>query len=215
MADERIGILGSGDVGKTLAHGFDERGWDVKLGTSRQGTLREWAAETTRDVSVGPFEAAADHGDVVVLAVKGEATMDVLELAGHDNFVDALVLDATNPLDLSGGMPPDLLFGGTDSLGEHVQAALPDSYVVKCFNTVSHTQMVDPDFEQGTPKMLLCGNDEGAKDRTAGILRSFGWPGAMDCGDIVAARYLEALVPLWVRVGGVLDTYGHAFAVVE
>ena len=213
MDGERIGILGSGDVGRALGRGFARRGWDAVVGTRGPDELGEWADET--GVSVGTFAEAAAHGDVIVLAVRGDAVDDVLKLAGHGNFAGKLVLDATNPLDFSGGMPPGLLFGGTDSLGERVQAALPDAHVVKCFNTVSNVRMVDPEFEEGTPPMLICGDDADAKARTGRILRELGWPGAMDVGDITAARYLEALVPLWVRVGTVLGTYEHAFKAVR
>lgn len=215
MASERIGVLGSGDVGQTLGRGFAQRGWDVKLGTRRPEALDEWAAETDGNVSVGSFADAAAHGDVAVLAVLGEAAMDVLDLAGPEAFADTLVLDATNPLDFSGGMPPQLLFGGTDSLGERVQARLPEASVVKCFNTVSHAQMVDPEFEAGTPPMLVCGDDAGAKARTEELLVELGWDATMDVGDITSARYLEALVPLWVRVGTLLNTWNHAFTAVQ
>jgi predicted dinucleotide-binding enzyme len=215
MEGKRIGILGSGDVAKALGRGFAGHGWEVMVGTRSPGKLADFKVETEGSVAVGSFAEAAEYGDVVVLAVYGNAAETVIDLAGPERFAGKLVLDTTNPLDFSGGMPPDLSLGGTDSLGEHVQAALPDASVVKCFNTVSNAQMVDPDFEAETPKMLICGNDAAAKERTEEILVEFGWPGAFDVGDITAARYLEALVPLWVRAGEVLGTFGHAFTVVE
>ena len=215
MSTERIGILGSGDVGRALGRGFTRHGWDVLVGTRSPEKLAEWVDETDGTVAAGTFDEAAAHGDVAVLAVMGEVCEQVLDLAGAESFADALVLDATNPLDFSGGMPPHLLFGGTDSLGERVQQWLPDADVVKCFNTVSNAQMVDPSFESATPSMMICGNADDAKARTESILIDLGWPGALDVGDITAARYLEALVPLWVRVGASRDTTMHAFAVVE
>lgn len=215
MATDRLGILGSGDVGQALGRGFARHGWDVQLGTRSPEKLDKWRRETEGTVSVGSFADAAAHGDVVALAVLGEAVADVLEQAGPEQFAGTLVLDATNPLDFSKGMPPHLLFGGTDSLGERVQAQLPDAAVVKCFNTVSNVQMVDPEFEEGTPPMLICGNDADAKARTEELLVELGWPAAMDVGDITSARYLEALVPLWVRVGTLLDTWNHAFKPVQ
>lgn len=213
MATQRVGILGSGDVAKTLGRGFAREDWAVHLGTRSPETLEPWESETAGTVSVGSFYEAAAFGDVAVLAVRGAAVPDVLELAGADQFGDALVIDATNPLDFSGEGPPSLLYGGTDSLGERVQAALPDARVVKCFNTVSHVQMVDPVFDGEIPSMLICGDDDGAKTDTEEILVAFGWPGALDVGGIDAARYLEALVPLWVRIGAMFDTWAHAFTV--
>jgi len=219
MATERVGILGSGDVGRALAAGFAGRGWDVQVGTRSPEKLEEWAEEVRASgadgtVAVGSFADAAAHGDVAVLAVRGEVAEDVVELAGPEHFAGTVVLDATNPLDFSVS-PPGLLYGGTESLGERVQAALPDAHVVKCFSTVSNTQMVDPEFEAGTPPMLICGDDDAAKERAETILVEFGWPGALAVGDVTASRYLEALVPLWVRVGADLGTYEHAFAVVQ
>ena len=215
MSDTRIGVLGSGDVGKALGHGFAQHGWDVLLGTRSPEDLRDWQDEIDETVAVGSFADAASYGDIAVLAVFGGAAEDVCDLAGPENFDRTLVLDTTNPLDFSTGMPPGLLFGGTDSLGERVQAKLSDAHVVKCFNTVSNAQMVDPEFEAETPRMWICGDDADAKERTEAILVELGWPGAHDVGGIDAARYLEALVPLWVRVGSELDTYKHAFTVVQ
>ncbi|MFC6837689.1 NADPH-dependent F420 reductase [Halomarina ordinaria] len=214
MAGERIGILGSGDVGRALAAGVARHGWEARVGTRSPGKVQRWA-DGTEGVSVGSFAEAAGYGDVAVLAVRGDVVDAVLDLAGPERFAGRLVLDATNPLDFAGDGPPHLLFGATDSLGERVQARLPDARVVKCFNTVSNAQMVDPEFADDTPPMFVCGDDPDAKARTEQILVELGWPGAFDVGGIESARYLEALVPLWVRVGAELDTWEHAFAVVR
>lgn len=212
MTDARqIGVLGSGDVGKALASGFARHGWDVRIGTRSPGKLEGWLETADGTVSAGSFAEAADHGDLVILAVLGEAAEDVVDLAGPQAFDGKLVLDTTNPLDFSQGMPPHLLEMDGRSLGEILQAKLPGARIVKCFNTVSNTQMIDPAFEEGTPPMMICGDDAEAKKETEAILVELGWPGALDVGDITSARYLEALVPLWVRVGGVLDTWDHAF----
>ncbi|KTG08498.1 hypothetical protein AUR64_17610 [Haloprofundus marisrubri] len=214
MTEKRIGILGSGDVGKALARGFARHGWDVQVGTRSPEKLDAWLDETDESVSVGSFGDAATRGELVVLAVRGGAVDDVLDLVDDDAFRGKLLLDATNPLEFSDG-EPQLLFGGTESLGERVQTRLPDTHVVKCFNTVSNAQMVDPTFEAETPPMFVCGNDAAAKKETDALLVELGWPGTTDAGDITSARYLEALVPLWVRVGQQLGTYDHAFTVVR
>ncbi|MFC7204818.1 NADPH-dependent F420 reductase [Haloferax namakaokahaiae] len=214
MVENRIGILGSGDVGRALGRGFARHGWDVMLGTRSPDALEQWADETTGTVSVGTFDEAASHGDIVVLAVLGEAAEAVVDMAGPENFEGKLVLDATNPLEFSEG-EAHLLYGGTDSLGERIQARIPDASVVKCFNTVTNSQMIDPEFDAETPPMLICGDDPWAKERTEEMLVELGWPGAMDVGDIKSARYLEAIVPLWVRVGSNLGTWSHAFKAVQ
>ncbi len=211
---KRIGILGSGDVAKTLGQGLAARGYDVKLGTRDPKKLEGWTKEVRGTVSVGTFAEAAAHGPLVIVSTHGEATEAALELAGPKNFVGKVVLDTTNPLDFSHGMPPGLLFGLTDSLGERVQRKLAGAKVVKCFNTVGSPKMVDPKFASGPARMWVCGNDAGAKRTAEGIVRELGWAGVVDVGGIDAARWLEAMVPLWVRVGQTMNTWGHVLQVV-
>lgn len=207
----KVGILGSGDVAKQLGRGLARHGFDVLLGSREPKKLAAWAQEGSGRSAVGTFAEAAAHGEIVILATRGEGTESALEIAGPARFAGKLVLDATNPLDFSHGMPPGLFVGTTDSLGERVQRKLPTAHVVKCFNTVSNAQMIDPKFREGTPPMLICGNDPGAKKRTADLLRVVGWPTVLDVGGIDGARWLEALVPLWVRAAQPLNTFGHAF----
>lgn len=212
---KRVGILGSGNVGQQLGRGFAKHGYEVMLGSRDPKKLEEWKRSTGGKVSVGSFAEAAAFGPVVILATSGAATEDAIDLAEPRNFIGKLVLDATNPLDFSQGMLPGLFLGTTDSLGERVQRKLPDAKVVKCFNTVSNTKFIEPRFREGTPPMLICGDDAPSKQQTETILRELGWPGAMDVGGIDAARWLEALVPLWLRAGRALNTYEHAFKVVQ
>lgn len=209
----KIGIVGSGTVGQALGTGFAKHGWDVMVGSREPGTekLVQWKSAAGARARTGTFSEAARFGEVVVLATMGQAAEAALDLAGPPAFKGKLVLDATNPLDFSRGMPPGLLFGLTDSLGERVQRKLPDAHVVKCFNTVPNTQMVDPQFRHGPPPMMICGNDAGAKKRAADLLKEIGWTSTLDVGGIEASRWLEALVPLWLRVGTALGTFSHAF----
>jgi hypothetical protein len=196
-----------------LGRGFASRGHDVKLGsrTPKSEALLTWRKEAGVKATTGSFAEAAAYGDIVVIATLGSATEEALALAGVENMEGKLVIDVTIPLDFSKGMPPGLFVGVTDSLGERVQRKLPKAKVVKCFNTVPNAQMVDPTFENA--EMLICGNDAGAKKRVTAILKEFGWKGSIDCGGIDGARWLEALVPLWVRVGMALDVWSHGFVV--
>jgi len=214
-AAKRLGILGSGDVAKALGSGFAKHGYEVKLGTRDPSKLEAWKASTGAKASVGSFAEAAAFGDVVILATHGAATEAAIDLAGTAPFAGKVVIDATNPLDFSHGMPPTLFVGTTDSLGERVQRKLPNAHVVKCFNTVSSIRMIDPKFQHAPMRMLICGNDAAAKKRVEGMLREVGWAGALDVGGIDGARWVEALVPLWVRAAQVLDTWEHAFQVVR
>ena len=213
----KVGILGSGEVGRALGSGFASRGHEVKVGSRspKSAELVAWRQKAGSNASTGTFAEAAKHGDVLLLAVRGTAVEDVIKLAGPENFGTKLLIDATNPLDFSGGPMPGLFIGPKDSLGERIQRVLPNAKIVKCFNTVSNTQMVNPKYAGGAPDMLIAGNDGAAKKEVIGILKEFGWPGAMDVGGIEGARWLEALVPLWVLVGSTIGRWDHAFKVVH
>ncbi len=213
----RVGILGSGEVGQTLGRGFAAHGYDVVLG-SRSPTsakLQTWLKSAKGKLATGTFAEATGHGEILVLATHGEATQAVLDALGPDAFAGKLVLDATNPLTFDEHRPPGLFVGTTDSLGERVQRALPGAQVVKCFNTVPSSRMVHPTFNDGPSKMLICGDDARAKRRTDAILKEFGWGGALDVGGIDAARWLEALVPLWVRTCTALGSWDLVLNVVR
>ena len=209
----KVGILGSGVVAQALGKGFAGRGHDVKLGSRspKSDKLLAWKKEAGMKATTGSFAEAAAYGETVLIATLGTATEAVLAQAGAENFEGKLVIDVTIPLDFSKGMPPGLFVGVTDSLGERIQRKLPKAKVVKCFNTVPNSQMVDPKLQN--PEMLICGNDAEAKRKVTAILKEFGWRGSIDCGGIDGARWLEALVPLWVRVGMSLNIWNHAFSV--
>ena len=209
MERTRIGVLGSGPVGRVLADGFRSRGHEVTIGTrDPQGNdeLQAWAAGQD-GVAVGTFAGAAEGSELIVLAMLGAAVLDAIALAGPEHFADKVVIDATNPLDFSGGEPA-LAVGHTDSGGEQVQCALPDARVVKAFNTVGNALMVDPDPPGGPPTMFIAGEEEEAKGIVADVLADFGW-NAFDVGGIEQSRQLESLGLLWVAVGHSRGAWDH------
>jgi 8-hydroxy-5-deazaflavin:NADPH oxidoreductase len=212
----KVGVIGSGDVGKRLAGGFASRGNEVILGTRKPGDpdLKKWASSVQGKVTIGSMADAARQGQLVVLAVSGGAALSALEEAGKANLAGKVLIDVTNPLDFSKGMPPSLLVGTTDSNGERIQRAVPTAKVVKAFNTLSNIQMIGPHVK-GQPRLelLIAGNDAGAKKQVTEIAKSFGWAGTLDAGGIEAARWLEALVPLWVALREPLHTDAHMFLV--
>jgi 8-hydroxy-5-deazaflavin:NADPH oxidoreductase len=209
-----VGIIGSGIVGQTLGRGFASKGYSVKIGSGTPGSdkLLEWVQSTGKNASTGTFQHAAAYGHILVLATLGTAVERVIDLAGEENFDGKVLIDVTNPLDFN-GKSVGMFVGTTDSLGERIQRRLPKAKVVKCFNTVGNSQMVNPRHKDG--EMLICGNDAAAKERVANIVKEFGWKGAIDVGGIEGARWLEALVPLWVRVGAKFNTRDHVFAVLH
>lgn len=210
MQNMRVGVLGSGDVGKVLAGGFLSLGHAVKIGSRNPEKLRDWVQEKEGKATAGTFEEAARFGDLIVLATLGVATENAIRLAGLDHFEGKIVIDATNPLDFSGGMPPKLFVGHTNSLGEQVQRLLPRARVVKAFNTVGNAHMVHPDFPGGPPNMFICGNDDDAKKIVAQVCRDFGL-GVIDIGGIEGARYLEPMCMVWVLHSIRSASWNHAF----
>jgi predicted dinucleotide-binding enzyme len=173
--------------------------------------LREWLSAGGAGVQAATFAQAAAHGELVVLAVLGNAAEEAIADAGPENFGGKVVIDAMNPLDFSGGFPPKLSISGQDSLGERVQRALPDAKVVKAFNTIGSPYFVDPRFSEGRPTMLIAGNDEGAKRLVRDVLADFGWPDAVDIGGIEGSRELEAICIAWVKIGGARGAWDHGF----
>jgi hypothetical protein len=208
----KIGILGTGDVGRALGKGFVALGNEVKLG-SRSATNQKaltWAKEMGAKASVGTFADAASFGDVVVVATLGVENESALRGAGPEKFNGKVVIDATNPLDASGGMPPKLVVNGNDSAGERVQRLLPGAHVVKAFNTVGYAFMFRPEFPGGPPDMFIAGNDAEAKKKVGGILKDFGW-GVVEVGGIESSRYLEAMCLVWVLSGVNSGNWNQAF----
>ena len=164
--------------------------------------------QAVADLAVAPPAEAVDGADLVVLAVRGDAAVELVTslAAGLDGGV---LVDTTNPLDLSGGAPA-LFVGTNDSLGEQVQRAVPGARVVKAYNTVGNALMVDPQLPGGPPTMLLAGDDAEAKAVVTGLLQDTGWDVA-DLGGIGASRCLEAVCMAWVAYGAAHGTWDHAF----
>jgi predicted dinucleotide-binding enzyme len=215
LSQMRVGVLGSGEVGRCLAAGFSGRGHEVMIGSRdpAKAELREWLAGDGSGIEVGTFAETAAHGELLVLAVLGNAAEEAIADAGPDNFKGKIVIDAMNPLDFSGGFPPKLSIAGEDSLGERVQRALPDAQVVKAFNTIGNPYFVDPSFVEGQPTMLIAGDDQSAKDTVRDVLTDFGWSNTVDIGGIEGSRELEAICIVWVKIGGARGAWDHGFKV--
>ena len=207
----KVGVLGTGDVGKSLAAGFIATGHSVMMGsrTHANPAAKEWSDEAGDEASTGTFADAAGYGDIVVVATKGAALTEMVEMAGPAKFSGKVVIDVTNPLDFSKGTP-DLAIKGDDSGGETLQRLLPDAKIVKAFNIVNHALMFRPELPGGPPDMFIAGNDAKAKETVTGILKDFGWP-TIDLGGIHSARWLEAMTMAWVMAGMATQNWRQAF----
>ena len=175
---------------------------------------REWTAANGPNASHGTFAEAAGFGELIVLAVLGQAGTEAIDRAGPSQFAGKVVIDAMNPLEFPPGAPPQLFVGHTDSLGEQVQRKVPAARVVKAFNTVGNSFFVKPDFPDGPPDMFICGNDGSAKKIVVDILEKFGWP-AIDIGRIEGARVLEPLCVLWVLACMSTGSWTRAFKLLK
>src|SRR2546429_357507 len=159
---KKIGVLGSGIVGRTLAEGFLKHGYEVMLGTRdpARGEVPAWLAKNA-GAKAGTFRETVVFGEIAVLAVKGVVVEEVIKQTGPDHLTGKILIDTTNPLTEAPPVNGILEFttGPNQSLGEKVQMLLPNAHVVKAFNSVGSALMVNPKFEQGMPTMFLCGNN--------------------------------------------------------
>jgi len=208
----KIGIIGSGIVGQTLANGFVTHGYAVTIGTNTPRKREELSAKTHGKAIVGSFEDAAAFGDIVVLATKGIASEAAVRAAGITNLRSKTVIDTTNPI---AEAPPvngvlQYFTAQNESLMEKLQALAPDAHFVKSFSCVGNAFMVNPDFGGVKPTMFICGNHEGAKADVKTILDQFGFEVA-DMGAVEGARAIEPLCMLWCIPGFLSHTSTHAF----
>jgi 8-hydroxy-5-deazaflavin:NADPH oxidoreductase len=207
---KRIGILGSGDVGQTLAMGFKKHGYDVRIGSRSPAKLSNFTASS--GIANGTFRDVAAWGEMLVLCVLGSAAKEVLDGAGAAALDGKVIIDTTNPIE---DAPPEdgvirVFTGPNESLLERLQAAYPRARFVKAFNSVGNDLMVNPTLPGGKPTMFFCGNDAEAKAEVATLLDQFGWEPA-DMGTMKAARAIEPLCQLWCIPGFLKNEWSHAF----
>lgn len=212
----KIGILGSGIVGKTLAAGFLKYGHQVKVGSSDTDKLSDWLRTAGAGASVGSFSESAEFGEIIVLAVKGTAALNVLEKSGTNNLANKTIIDATNPI---ADAPPEngVLQFFTDlnsSLMETLQTKFSSAHFVKAFSCVGSALMVNPDFDGIKPTMFIAGNNINAKAKVKEILDNFGWE-VEDLGTAEAARAIEPLCILWCIPGFRENRWSHAFKLLK
>jgi predicted dinucleotide-binding enzyme len=193
-------------VGLAISNRLAELGHEVMIGTRDPAKSEEKLKSLRAAVKVGTFAEAAASGEIIFNATGGAVSMEALKMASESNLKGKVLVDISNPLDFSKGMPPSLFVSNTDSLGEQIQRAFPDVRVVKSLNTVTAAIMVDPRaVAGGDHDMFVCGNDVSAKEVVVGVLKEFGWSHIIDLGDLSAARAMEMYLPLWLRLWGALD----------
>lgn len=214
-----FGILGSGMVGTTLGTKLISLGHAVNIGSREADNeaAAKWVKKAGKGATQGTFADAAGFGEMVLVCLRGDVSLPVVKSVGAAKLKGKIVIDISNPLDISKGFPCPLLpdLANTNSLGEEVQKALPQSYVVKTLNTVNCEVMVNPRVVKGESDLFISGNDAGAKSKVVELLRSFGWKNVIDLGDITTARGTEMLMPIWMRMFGLFGTPHFNFRIVR
>jgi len=224
----KIAVLGTGMVGRAHAARLAELGHEVVMGTrdvtktmaeskvDGMGNLpiSEWLKNNT-SVKLSVFKDAIENGEMVFNALSGQVTLSVLKSL-ESSIGGKIIVDISNPLDFSNGMPPTLFVDNSDSLGEQLQKALPSSKVVKTLNTTNAQIQVNPkNLADGDHHVFMSGNDSNAKMIVLDILKSYGWENIIDLGDITTARGTEMFLPLWLRLWGVLKHANFNIKVVK
>jgi len=210
----RIGVLGTGIVGRTLATKLAALGHDVMMGARKKDneTALGWAEETSG--KAGDFADAAAHGELVINCTKGSVSVEALRQAGAGNLAGKVLMDVSNPLVFTEG-ELSLSIVNTDSLAESIQRRFHSAKVVKTLNGMNCAVMVEPGRAPGTHSVFLCGNDRDAKADVRALLESFGWQDIIDLGDLTAARGMEMILPLWLKLTNSLGTSDFNFAVMR
>lgn len=204
-----IGICGTGMVGQTLGAKFVALGHEVKLGSRSAGneTSLTWINANGRGASAGTFADAAGFGEIVFNCTNGLISLDALRQAGAENLKGKILIDCANPLVFPGDAPPYLSICNTDSLGEQIQRAFPETKVVKALNTLNCQLMVDPTLVKGNHDLFISGDDPEAKAKVTALLKEWlGWETIIDLGDIKTARGTEMLMMFWLNMMGLYKT---------
>jgi predicted dinucleotide-binding enzyme len=217
-----IGVLGTGAVGEAIASALIENGHSVKMGSRTASNEKsvEWVKKTGKNASQGTFDNAAAFGELLFLCLNGAYALDAVRSVQLNNVAGKIVIDLTNPLDFSSGMPPTILDEFRHvSLGEKIQETLKGAFVVKTLNTVNYKLMVDAQIvNKGDHHLFVCGNNADAKNKVMHFLvDNFKWKPDrfVDVGDIKSARTVEAIVPFWVTVMQALHTPLFNFKIVH
>lgn len=215
----KYAVLGTGMVGHSLAGKLISLGHEVRMG-ARDSTNQKaaiWSDTNGPKAGHGNYADVAEWADRIIFSVNGSKLLDVADTVTNANVVRKTVIDVTNPLDTSKGMPPTLIpeLSNTTSAGEQLQLKLPDARVVKTLNTMNHQLMVDPTSLPGEHDVFLCGDDDSAKTDVVKMLADFGWPDPVDLGPLAAARGMEGMMPFWLRMWGVVGSPNFNYRIVR
>lgn len=211
----KLGILGTGTVGKALVKGLLGKGYDIEMGTRdpAKEKLVAWRDEKAPKAILATFSDVARNNDFLILAVGWEHLEDFCQYVKDVDLAGKIIIDVTNPIEFVNGVI-ELEVGFNDSAGEMVQRAFPNSHVVKAFNAVAAPQMANPHFEEGIPDMFIAGNDNDAKKSVTAFLEEIGWR-VIDAGGIEKSRWLEPFALLFIDYSIRTKSAKHGFSMLR
>ena len=192
----RIGIIGAGSVGSTLARAWANTGHQVALATRHPDDpkLATLALSIGPSASAGAVPKVVEHSEVVVLATPWIAVRDMPGVA--TDWSGKILIDCTNPL------RPDFQWLEDDyqvSGAERIAAWAEGASVFKTLNHTGFNNMADPVYPNGRAVMFVCGDDEAAKPTVLQLVGELGFD-AVDAGELKVARLLEPLAMLWIQL---------------
>lgn len=212
---KKVGIIGTGEVGKTLALGFQKHGWSVQIGSRDPKKLDDWVNEKHFQGQILHMDEVIALNNLIVLAIKAFETVNFVKSLGNDRLTGKTIIDVNNPI--ANEAPENgvlRFFTSLDkSLMEQLQDAAPGANFVKAFSCVGSPWMVNPPFTE-RPTMFICGNNTSAKAQVKEILDAFGWE-TEDMGKVTAARAIEPLCILWCIPGMLHNQWSHAFKLLK
>lgn len=192
----KITIAGTGNVGSALGTRWAEKGHEITFASRnpKSEIVQKLVKKLGKKAKAVEIPQAGDDADVIVIATPWSATENMLAKLGS---LDAKILiDCTNPI----AEGRSQLAIGTDiSAGEMVQRWAPDAKVVKAFNSTGSGNMLDTKYNGGKIAMLICGDDQEAKDVVKQLAEELGFE-VFDAGPLTSSRFLEPLAMLWVTL---------------
>ena len=197
----KIAVLGTGMAGQTIGSKLVQLGHEVMLGSRDADNPKAvmWAKkeEANQRALFGTFANAAAFGEIIFNCTLGSASLIALQQAGAANMKGKILIDTSNPLDYNGDNLT-LTVCNTDSLGEQIQRAFPETLVVKSLNNMNFNVMVDPGKLDEKTTVFISGNSADAKATVNKLLHDwFGWRSVIDLGDIPTSRGVEMYSVLW------------------
>jgi len=190
----KIGIIGAGNVGGTLAKAWAAKSHEVMLGVRKPDDAKYQVFKNTPNIKVGTINEAASSGDIVLLAVSHKAVKSAIKAAG--NLKGKILIDCTNALNAK---MTGLAMGFDTSEAEQVQKLARGAKVVKAFNSTGAQNMANPDYNGVKVDAFICGNDKDAKTAVTALAEDAGFD-VVDAGGLKQARLLEPLAMLWISL---------------